>query len=170
MQKIIKRAALSALVMQVCIFLMAHVVAFLYIPIRMILSERLIQDAVFGVITLVIEFLVMITWMKRTKQNNRNLQLREMVFSILIAFSLHFLISLINGFYVYTAGSGVATLGHVFFCAVSGQYTNDHRAVPLYFFLIVFAFKLLAMFPLCILGFHLGEKKSAKERNSILKQ
>ena len=58
MQKIIKRAALFALVMQVCIFLMAHVVAFLYIPIRMILSEHLIQDAVFGVITLVIEFLV----------------------------------------------------------------------------------------------------------------
>lgn len=168
MKRIVAEGALLTLEIQAYTLLMSFLLPLLYVPIRMLVSDSLIQDVVFGVIALMVETVVVFFHFKRIKLNNRNKPMREMLLPMSLAYTLHFFISLINGFYLYTAGSGVATLGRAAWCIKTGEYTNEHATVPTYPFLLFFACKLIVLFLFSILGYYSGKKKLEKERAAII--
>ena len=168
MKRIVAEGALLTLEIQAYTLLMSFLLPLLYVPLRMLISDSLIQDFVFGVIALMVETVVILFHFKRIKLNNRNKSLREFLLPLPLTFFVHFLIALLNGFYMYTAGSGVATLGRAAWCIKTGEYIIEHAAVPTYLFLILFACKLVIMLLFSILGYCSGKKKLEKERVAII--
>lgn len=168
MKRIVAEGALLTLEIQAYTLLMSFLLPLLYVPIRMLVSDSLLQDVIFGVIALIVETVVVLFHFKRIKLNNRTKALRELLLPMSLAYTSHFFMSLISGFYMYIAGAGVATLGRVFWCLISGEYTVVHASVPMYLFFIVFAFKLVELFLFGILGYSLGKKKLEKERAAII--
>ncbi len=169
-KKIVLGGLVLALEMFAATLLLSFLLAFLYIPLRMLIHDRLLQDAVYGVLALSIEVVLMFVLFKLRKQNERKASIKELLLPMTVAFPLLLLIALFNGFYTYTAGPGASTLGRVLWCLSVGEYSNVQGHVPLYFLLLSFLAKLLLMAGAGAMGYKAGEKRLAKERKRILKQ
>ena len=138
--------------------------------IRFITDIRNLQDAIYGIIGLLLECGMLIYIFYKDKKDDRNLEQSFVIKTISFALIPHFVLSLCFQFYAYIAGVGVQYLSNVWGSIVAGEYLKDHRDVPLYMS-VVLMIPMMALIVLSTyLGFKLGDKKIKKEHKDFVKK
>ena len=138
--------------------------------IRFITDIRNLQDAIYGIIGLLLECGMLIYIFYKDKKDDRNLEQSFVIKTISFALIPHFVLSLCFQFYAYITGVGVQYLSNAWGSIVVGEYLKDHRDVPLYMS-IVLMIPMMALIVLSVyLGFKLGDKKLKKEHDDFVKK
>ena len=120
------------------------------------------------VITTLFEIGIIAFLFYKKKYNDKYITKNEFLKPLTVALPLHFLVSLINGFYHYTAGAFVSELGFMWGSALVGGEQYDKSKVPLWPNLVLTPFHLAMIIGAVWLGFYLADKKQRKERADVL--
>ena len=120
------------------------------------------------VLTTLVELGIIALLFYKKKYNDRNISKRDFLMPLTIALSIHFLISLINGFYHYTAGAFVSELGYMWGYSIVGGVHYDKSTLPLWPNLVLTPFHIAMIIGAVLLGYALADKKQKKEREDIL--
>ncbi len=132
------------------------------IPIKMILPDnsdlQLLLISVFGIVCEIVATILVF----RNQQKNEKTSFGKFAMPCILAYFFHFLISFINGFYVYTAGIGSSYLAQ-FLAEVAAGKSIIRSEVPIYFDILIFIPMLVLKFGGAFLGFHIANLKRAEE-------
>ena len=120
------------------------------------------------VITTLFEIGIIAFLFYKKKYNDKYITKNEFLKPLTVALPLHFLVSLINGFYHYTAGAFVSELGLMWGMAIVGGVHYDKSSIPLWPNLVLTPFHLAMIIGAVWLGFYLADKKQRKERADVL--
>lgn len=131
---------------------------------RKIVERRILRT----IITTLVEIGIIVLLFYKKKYNDRNISKRDFLMPLTIALPIHFLISLINGFYHYTAGAFVSELGYMWGYAIVGGVHYDKSTLPLWPNLVLTPFHIAMIIGAVLLGYTLADKKQKKERAEIL--
>lgn len=155
---------------QLCVLVSLIISLPLLILIRFFTDNKILENLIFGILGLVIEFSVLLFTFSREKINDKLLNCSFVIKTTLLALIPHFILSLCFKFYMYIAGVGVSSLGLFWGSMVANMYLKEHSAVPLYMY-IALMIPMMALIVLSsYLGFKLGDKKIQKEREMLLKK
>lgn len=165
---LVKRGFLYYLWIQASVLL----VAFIFMgPLHIFLGFFLkgnARDIALALVSIVLELGICIFFFYKSKYDDKRITLKEFLKPAIIGFPIHFIVSLINGFYVYTAGVGVSEFGALWGRAILGENEIDKRKLPLWPNIVIFPIMLALILGTMILAFKMAERKHEKERRSII--
>lgn len=170
MRDYIKKGIVLFLKIQLAVILTVIITTPILVVIRFITTQRILQELILGIIGVLVELCIFIYMLRNSVIDDGFKKLKDVFRTLTISITLHFLLGLLNGFYAYTAGVGVSSLGVVWGSTIAGEFLKDRRDVPLYTVLIL----ALAMIPLyygaSFIAFKLGISKKEKERLDLHKE
>lgn len=163
----VKAIALYFVKIQLCIIVSIIISIPVMITIRFFEHDQTIQTGIYGIVSVIIEFLCYSFMFYKEKYNDKTLELSFLLKATSLALIPHFILSLINRFYDYTIGPGVSSLAHFWGSLNAGEYLYKLSDVPLYTFLVL-SIPMMALIVLsAYLGFRWGDKILQKERNEL---
>lgn len=118
-----------------------------------------------GIVEIIIFFVIFYNFF----YNNKNSNIKVSVVSFCIALILQFILSWINRFFPYTAGSCVTYLGEFFYFYISGTYdpkTGPSEIPVIYFIIPLILFDIL-LICLVYISFILAKRKANKEKEKL---
>ncbi len=161
-KEFIKRGLLYFLYIQAIILVLSVTVVLLNIPIRMLFPKNKdLQSILFCAVGMVCEVLATAFVFRKYQLNNKT-DLKDFIKPCIIAYPLHFLLSLINGFYLYTAGIGASEFALYLASIVIGKDVIRQN-MPIYFDILVFIPALALKFGGVLLGFYLAKKNGKRD-------
>ncbi len=167
-RELIKRGFLYYLWIQASILL----VTFVFMgPIHILIgffSKGNLRNVISAIIGIVLELAVCMVFFFKYKYDDKRINLNEFLKPAFFAFPIHFLVSLANGFYAYTAGWGVSEFGSLWGQVIIGENVIDKRKLPLWPNIIVFLIMLTLILGAMVLAYKMAEIKHDKNRRSII--
>mgnify|MGYP006923191547 CR=1 FL=1 len=130
---------------------------------RGVVYDEFTQDCILVCVDLVMEIAILVIGFCFDWKDTRE-SLRYYLLPCAIVFPVHFLISLINGFYPYTAGQQVSTLGMMITGLQSGNYGTIYSPgqVPTSTYVLVYLGMTLLRIGAIVLAYYISRKKKAK--------
>ena len=170
-KELLKQGFIDFLYIQVVIFVVSMFISgpidvfsgFIFGDRRML--ERIILRTI--IITLVEIGGILLLFYKK-KYNDKYIGKKDFLMPLTIAFPMHFLLALINGFYRYTAGGFVSELGLMWGTAIVGGVHYDKSSIPLWPNLVLTPFYIAMIFGAIWLGYTLAHRRQQKEREDII--
>ena len=166
--ELLKRGYLYYLWIQASIILVSVLSGPLSIVARFITDNRYISTTIYAISGTIIELVLIAYFFARAKLDDKRIELKVFLKPVPTAFSIHFIVSLINGFYIYTAGPGVSDLSMIWASKIAGEYLIDKREAPLWPNIVLFVPMLLLILTSIIIGFKLAVRKQEKQRKEII--
>ena len=166
----IKSVLLCCMKIQLSIWISLIIGAPCLILIRMYIDDRIIQDLIFGILGVVIEFLILLFMFSKDKANDKSLSCSFMIKNTSFALIPHFIISLCFQFYIYAVGIGVNTLARVWGSVLANKYLIRPEEVPFYTYFVLMIPMMVLIVLSAYLGFKRGDKIIQKERNKLFKE
>ena len=130
--------------------------------------EGNLRNIASAVVSIVLELGLCVVFFYKSKYDDKRITLKEFIRPAIIGFPIHFIVSLINGFYAYTAGWGVSEFGALWGCAIIGENEIDKRELPTWPNIVIFPIMLALILGTMVLAFKMAERKHEKERISIV--
>ncbi len=157
--RLIKSGLLYFLFIQLIALLTLVISIFLITPIRLIFNATMSQNYCICIAEIISELLITVIIFYKY-QKSEKLSFPEFALPCIIAYPLHFLLSILNGFYIYTAGSA-STLSDLLW-SISAGTVVAHADIPAYFNILIFTIMLILKFT-CLVIIFIITKKGEKQ-------
>lgn len=116
----------------------------------------------------IVELCAFCVYFYRKKCNDRYISLADFIKPLIIAFPLHFIVTLINGFYHYTAGGFVSEVGFLWAEWATGIDFFAKSDAPIWPNFILSPIHIAMIFGVICLGYKLGCRRIESERRELL--
>ena len=150
------------LMFQVSIVIAMFVSLLFIIPIRLFVENQLYETWIFAGIALVLETVCITICFYKEKIDFKTVGLKKFMAPCIIGVILHFALSCLNRFYMYTAGASVSELGVLWQSYSSAYIITDMREVEIFRLVIPFIIILFFRISCVLLGFYFGKRKIEK--------
>lgn len=154
---------------QASIFASMLILLLFMIPIRLVFQNEILQLWLFAALGFVIEIIAITYCFYKEKIDFKTVGFLDFISPCIIGVFLHFVLSYLNGFYMYTAGASVSESGVLWQSYVSEILITDMREVALFRLIIPFVIILIFRIGAVILGYYLGKRKLDKLKQELLK-
>ncbi|MBR6572206.1 MAG: hypothetical protein IKK77_00605 [Clostridia bacterium] len=155
---------------QASIFASMLILLLFMTPIRFVVENEIIQLWIFAALGFVIEIIAITYCFYKEKIDFKTVGFLDFISPCIIGVFLHFVLSYLNGFHMYTAGASVSESGILWQSYVSEILITDMREVALFRLIIPFVIILTFRIGAVILGYYLGKKKVDKTRQELLEE
>lgn len=132
--------------------------------VRNMLGRQILRTILFTIV----ELIALCACFYKKKHNDRYISQKEFLKPLIIAFPLHFILTLINGFYHYTAGGFVSEIGLLWAKWATGIDYFAKSDAPIWPNFILSPIHIAMMFGVICLAYKLGCKKIDKEKREII--
>ncbi len=155
---------------QASIFVSMLILLLFMIPVRLVVENEILQLWIFAVLSFVIEIIAITYCFYKEKIDFKTVGFLDFISPCIIGVFLHFVLSYLNGFYMYTAGASVSESGILWQSYVSEILITDLSEVALFRLIIPFVVFLIFRIGAVILGYYLGKRKLDKIKQELLKK
>lgn len=154
---------------QASIFASMLIALLFEIPIRLVCQNEILQLWIFAALGFVIEIIAITYCFYKEKIDFKTVGFLDFISPCVIGAFLHFVLSYLNGFHMYTAGASVSESGILWQSYVSEILITDMREVALFRLIIPFVIILIFRIGAVILGYFLGKRKVDKLKEEFVK-
>ncbi len=130
------------------------------IPIRFFVDKEMVESCIFVVLGFVLELAAITYCFYKEKTDFKDVGLKNFVLPCIVGVFFHFILSLFNGFYMYTAGISVSELGILWQSIASEILIRDMREVEIFRLIIPFMVVLIFRIGAVFLGYYFGKNKN----------
>lgn len=154
---------------QASIFVSMLILLLFMTPIRFVVENEILQLWIFAALGFVIEIIAITYCFYKEKIDFKTVGFLDFISPCVIGVFLHFVLSYLNGFHMYTAGASVSESGVLWQSYMSEILITDMREVAFFRLVIPFVIILIFRIGAVILGYYLGKRKLDKLKEEFVK-